>query len=78
MVPYPLLIERLMDVVGYTPINNISGDPAMSVPLHWTRGDLPVGAHFAAKIGDERTLLELAYQLEAAKPWAGRRPAVHA
>ena len=50
----------------------------MTVPLHWTRGGLPVGMHFAARIGEERMLLELAYQLEAAKPWAQRRPPVRA
>jgi amidase len=48
----------------------------MSVPLHWSKAGLPIGSHFAAAAGNERLLLELAFQLEAAHPWAGRRPAV--
>jgi amidase len=45
--------------------------PAMSVPLTWNDAKLPIGSQFAAKVGDERTLLELAYELEQARPWAG-------
>jgi amidase len=67
------LIERTERLVGYTPIHNAAGCPAMSVPLEWVDG-LPVGIHFAAAPGADRTLLELAYELEAARPWAHRRP----
>jgi len=75
-VPFEELSERLTDYVGYTPVHNVAGAPAMSVPLYWTADGLPVGSHFAARLGDERTLFELAYELERARPWGGRRPPV--
>jgi amidase len=77
-VPFDTYFERLTNYVGYTPVQNASGQPAMSVPLHWSKAGLPIGSHFAARAGDERTLLELAYQLEAAHPWRVRQPAVRA
>jgi amidase len=72
------LVQRLTDYVGYTPLNNVAGNPAMSVPIAMSTEGLPIGVQFAADIGQERMLLELAYQLEAAKPWIGRRPPIHA
>ncbi|MEO8114816.1 MAG: amidase, partial [Phenylobacterium sp.] len=78
LVAFDTVVARLVEYVGYTPLHNIAGAPAMSVPLTWTPEGLPVGMMFAARPGDERTLFELAYQLEAARPWAGRIPAVHA
>jgi amidase len=77
-VPFEELQVRLMNYVGYTPVQNVAGAPAMSVPLYWTADGLPVGAHFAARIGAEKLLFELAYQLEAAQPWAHRKPPVSA
>jgi amidase len=77
-VPFETGMERLMGLVGFTPVQNASGQPAMSVPLNWSMSGLPIGSHFAARAGDERTLLELAYQLEDARPWAGRLPPVSA
>lgn len=77
-VPYALLRERVVNYVAYTPVHNVSGTPAMSLPLAWTVAGLPLGAQFAARKGDERTLLELAYQLEAARPWKDRWPALSA
>ena len=77
-LPFETHFERAVGYVGFTPIQNGAGTPAMSVPLHWSKSGLPIGSHFAAKAGDERTLLELAYELEAAHPWAGRRPPVAA
>jgi amidase len=71
-------VARLKEYVGYTPLHNVAGAPAISVPLYWTDAGLPVGTMFSARAGNERLLLELAYQLEAARPWAQRTPAVHA
>jgi amidase len=59
-------------------VANLTGNPAMSVPLWWDEDGLPAGVHFLGRFGDEATLLRLAAQLEAAQPWAGRLPAVHA
>lgn len=65
--------------VGYTPLQNAAGAPAMSVPLAWSPvSGMPIGSHFSAAKGQERLLLELAYELEQAKPWIGRKPAVNA
>ncbi len=71
-LPYDTLIERAISYVAYTPLYNVSGMPAMSVPLSWNADDLPIGSQFAAKLGDEQTLLQLAYELEEARPWADR------
>ena len=70
-----VLIRRTGELVGYTPIHNVAGCPAMSVPLEWVDG-LPVGMLFAAAPGADATLLALGFELEAAQPWAGRRPAI--
>jgi amidase len=77
-VPFDTLRERLLHEVGYTLIHNISGAPAISLPLGWTTGGLPVGIQFSAANGAEKTLLELAYEIEAAQPWIGKRPKVWA
>lgn len=74
LVPFDTLVARLMEYVGYTPIHNLAGAPAMSVPLYWTSEGLPIGTMFAARAGQERMLFELAYELEAASPWAHRVP----
>jgi amidase len=78
LVNFDTLIARLTEYVGYTPIHNIAGAPSMSVPLNWTDAGLPVGSMLSARRGNERTLFELAYQLEAAQPWAHRIPPIHA
>jgi amidase len=78
LVNFDTLVARLVEYVGYTPIHNIAGAPSMSVPLNWTDAGLPVGSMLSARRGNERTLFELAYQLEAAQPWAQRIPPIHA
>lgn len=75
-VAYQTLVERMNAFMGHTPIHNVSGAPAMSVPLHWSRDGLPIGLQFSAAPGRERDLLELAYALEQARPWVQRRPSV--
>ncbi|MEX0682033.1 MAG: amidase [Dehalococcoidia bacterium] len=75
----PMLgFTRSADYVPFTPIQNATGQPAMSVPLYWNADGLPIGTHFVARYGDEATLFRLASQLEEARPWANKRPPVSA
>lgn len=67
--------EGTYEFVPYTMPFNVTGQPAMSVPLQWKDG-LPVGMHFVGRYGDEATLFRLAGQLEQAKPWFDHRPPV--
>ena len=69
----PRLQEELLRYVAFTPIANSTGFPAMSVPLHWNPEGLPIGSHFLAPLGAEDRLLQLATQLETARPWRDRR-----
>ncbi len=73
----PLMaMAPVMDYVPFTPIMNATGQPSMSLPLHRSSDDLPVGVLLNGRFGDEATLFRLAAQLEAAQPWQDRRPAV--
>jgi amidase len=68
------LWPRITECMAYTPIQNVVGAPAMSVPLATSEAGLPIGMQFAAAPGRDALLLELAYQLEAARPWKDRWP----
>jgi amidase len=65
-----LLMARMFDWLGYTCLQNLSGTPAISLPLAWSDDGLPIGVMFAADRGQEDILLALAFELEAARPWA--------
>ncbi len=69
-----LLAQKSLSYIPYTPLFNVTGQPAASLPLHWNAAGLPIGMHFVARWGDEATLFRLAAQLEQAKPWFARRP----
>jgi amidase len=69
-VEFPEMFERLVRYAAFTPLNNATGAPAISLPLARTSEGLPLGAHLMALHGDERTLLEVAFELEDARPFA--------
>jgi amidase len=69
-VDYQQIIDRLEDWVAFTPLQNVTGEPAISLPLATSANGLPVGMMLSAPIGAEVRLLELAYELEEARPWA--------
>ena len=74
----PLLgFTRAATFVPYTPLANMAGSPAISLPLSWNDEGLPVGSQLMAAYGREDLLLRVAAQLESARPWADRRPPVH-
>jgi amidase len=67
--------ERMEDIPRFTAVANFTGQPGITLPLHWTKEGLPVGIQLLGRYADEATILRLATQLEAAKPWADRWPA---
>jgi amidase len=69
MAPYDQVMDRLLDWVLFTPLQNATGDPAISLPLAESASGMPVGMMFSAVRGQERRLLELAYELEETRPW---------
>jgi len=68
------LANKTFDFMPYTPIFNVTGQPAMSVPLYWNEAGLPIGMQFVGRFGDEATLFRLAGQLERAQPWFDHTP----
>ena len=71
-------LAHLGDFTGFTLIANATGQPAISLPLHWTDDGLPVGIQLTGRTGDEALLIRLAAQLEQAQPWSDRRPPISA
>ena len=72
------IADKSLSKMPFTTLANLTGQPAMSLPLHWTAEGLPCGVHFMAPLGDEATLLRLAGQLEKAAPWLDKAPPVFA
>jgi amidase len=71
---FEVLLERVTAFTPFTALLNVSGSPGISLPLAHSKAGLPLGVHFSAKHGEEKLLLELAFQLEAAKPWTKMAP----
>jgi amidase len=71
-----VLAEHVFEFTPYTALFNVTGQPAMSVPLYWNDEGLPIGMQFVGRYGDEATLFRLASQLEKAKPWSERIPPI--
>ena len=63
--------------VPFTAMQNVTGQPAISLPLAWSKQDLPIGVQFVGRFGEEHVLLQLAAQIEEAEPWSKKRPPVY-
>ncbi len=74
----PDAFAQIATYVAYTPLQNAAGAPSISLPLAMSSDNLPIGLMFSAAKGDDRTLIELAYELEAAQPWIGRHAPIWA
>ena len=72
------VFDELHEFLPFTPIANMTGQPAISLPLWWNEDGLPVGVHLIAEYGREDLLLRIAAQVEEARPWSARRPAAGA
>jgi amidase len=72
------LLARMAPHMAFTEPFNVTGHPALSLPLHWTADGLPVGVQLVARVGREDLLFQVGAQLEEARPWLGRRPPLHA
>ena len=70
------VLDRFIEFLPFTPLANMTGQPAISLPLFWNEAGLPIGTQFFGRYGDETTLFQLATQLEQARPWITRRPSI--
>jgi amidase len=68
--------DRMTRFTPWTAIFNMTGQPAVNVPLHWSPDGLPIGIMLAGRSADEATLISLSAQLEEARPWRHRHPAM--
>ena len=68
--------ERQKRFTPFTAVYNVTGQPAVSVPLYWNADGLPIGVMLAGRMGDEATLISLSAQLEQACPWRDRHPPI--
>ncbi|HTO54492.1 MAG TPA: amidase family protein [Myxococcota bacterium] len=75
---YKATWDKLLGFIPFTPMQNITGEPAISLPLYWNKANLPIGVQLVAPWGREDLLIRAAGQLEQARPWRDRRPPVHA
>jgi amidase len=71
-------VRRVFSFIPFSPLANVTGQPAMTVPLAWNAAGLPIGSQLVARFGGEATLYRVAAQLESARPWRARRPPIHA
>jgi len=70
-------LDPTISFVVFTRVQNMTGQPAMSIPLFWNDDNIPIGVQFAGRFGDEGGLFRLAAQLEKERPWADRKPPIH-
>jgi len=73
-------MKGLAPILGYVPFTagqNVTGQPAISLPLAWSKSGLPIGVQFVGRFGEEHLLLQLAAQIERTEPWSKKRPPVY-
>ncbi len=70
-------IAPILDYMPFTAMQNVTGQPAISLPLAWSKSDLPIGVQFVGRFGEEHVLLQLAAQIERTEQWSKKRPPVY-